>query len=153
MWNFYQRYITVSLRPPPPSSDFCNKIPPPYPNLALPNGWMISKHLCWRLFLIKLPALWSAILLKRDYIMGAFLWILQIFLNTYFEKHVRAAASWKSDNVTKINKNNQSKIVFILVFRIKTKNSLQNYTPSITHLLNSEADLGLLQHPRWSALW
>ena len=54
--------------------------------------------------------------------MGAFLWILQIFLNTYFEKHVRAAASWKSDNVTKINKNNQSKIVFILVFRIKTKN-------------------------------
>ena len=43
-----------------------------------------EKHLCWNLFLIKLQTWWSE---------SVFLWILQNFKNTYFEEHLRTAAS------------------------------------------------------------
>ena len=52
-----------------------------------------GKHLCQSYFLIKLQAWRSAISLKRDSNTGVFLWILQNFKNTYFEEHLRPAAS------------------------------------------------------------
>ena len=50
-----------------------------------------QKNNCWSLFLIKLQALRSATLLKRDFSTGVFLCILRISI--YFEKHLRTAAS------------------------------------------------------------
>ena len=41
------------------------------------------KHLCWSFFLIKLQPWGRATLLKRNSNTGAFLWILQIFRNTF----------------------------------------------------------------------
>ena len=51
------------------------------------------KHLCWSLFLIKLQVWKPATLLKRDSNTAIFLWNLEIFKNTYFEKNLRRAAS------------------------------------------------------------
>ena len=54
-----------------------------------------GEHLCWSIFLIKLQA-WGAKGLKdlkRDSNKGVFLWNLLIFKSTYFEEHLRTAAS------------------------------------------------------------
>ena len=47
----------------------------------------------WSLFLIKLQAFTSLFLLKRDSNTGAFLLLFKTFKNTYFEEHLRKAAS------------------------------------------------------------
>ena len=51
-----------------------------------------GKHLCWNLFLIKLPNGFTT-LLKRDFITGVFLWNLQNFQEHLFYKRVSGAAS------------------------------------------------------------
>ena len=43
-----------------------------------------GKHLCWSLFLIKLQALQTATLLKRDFNTSVFLWILRNFCEQLF---------------------------------------------------------------------
>ena len=45
----------------------------------------IGKHLCWSLFLIKLPAFSPATSLKRDSSTAVF---LRIFKNTFFTEHL-----------------------------------------------------------------
>ena len=60
------------------------------------------KHLCWSLFLIKLQAWWSAILLQKDSNTGVFLWNLRNSENTYFEEHLGTAAS--DNSATSMNK-------------------------------------------------
>ena len=63
-----------------------------YTKAVLKNYALFTeKQLCWSLFLIKLQALRSATLLKRDFSTGVFLCILRISI--YFEKHLRTAAS------------------------------------------------------------
>ena len=63
-----------------------------YAKAVLKNYALFTeKQLCWSLFLIKLQALRSATLLKRDFSTGVFLCILRISI--YFEKHLRTAAS------------------------------------------------------------
>ena len=52
-----------------------------------------GKHLCWSLFLEKLQVFRSAILLERDSNTGFSCEIYEIFKNTYFEEHLRTAAS------------------------------------------------------------
>ena len=48
-----------------------------------------AKHMCWRLFLIKLQHTWRhATLLKRDSNTGVFLWILQNFLRASILKNI-----------------------------------------------------------------
>ena len=54
---------------------------------------LTGKQLCWRLFLVKLKASRIATLLKRDSKTGVFCVNSEIFKNTYFEKHLRTAAS------------------------------------------------------------
>ena len=51
------------------------------------------KHLCWSLFLIKLPTRSPAIFLKGDTNTSVFLGILRNFYGQLFEKHLRVAAS------------------------------------------------------------
>ena len=68
-----------------------------------------GKHLCWSPFLIKLPALSRATLLKRDSNTAIFLWILRIFKSTYFEEHVGTATS-KFSVTASIS--NESKLCF-----------------------------------------
>ena len=52
-----------------------------------------GKHLRWSLFSIKLQALRPAILLKRDFNTGVFLWNLEIFKNTFSYRRPPVAAS------------------------------------------------------------
>ena len=58
-------------------------------NFAILTG----KRLRWSLFLAKLQASRTAALLQRDPEAGAFFVNIAIFKNTYFEKHLRTAAS------------------------------------------------------------
>ena len=51
------------------------------------------KRLCWSLFLMKLQAFRSAILLERDSNTGVLLSLLRKFKNTYFEEHLQTSAS------------------------------------------------------------
>ena len=52
-----------------------------------------AKHLCWRLFLIKLQDRRPATLLERDSNTSLLLLILQNFKNAYFEEHLRTTVS------------------------------------------------------------
>ena len=56
-------------------------------NFAIFTG----KQLCWRFFLIKLPAFRPATLLKRDSNTGVFLCILRIFI--FLQKHLRKSVN------------------------------------------------------------
>ena len=47
------------------------------------------KHLCWSLFLTKLPAFEPATLLKRDSNTGAFLWVLRNVKSSFFIGNLR----------------------------------------------------------------
>ena len=51
------------------------------------------KHLCWSYFLIKLHGCRPSILLKKGFNTDVFLECYEIFKNTYFEEHLRTAAS------------------------------------------------------------
>ena len=57
-------------------------------NFAIFTG----KHLCWSLFLMKLQAWRPAILLKRDPTQVFYYEYLEIFKNTFSEKHMQTAA-------------------------------------------------------------
>ena len=52
-----------------------------------------GKHLHWSLFMIKPQGSGPVTLLKTDSNTGAFLWICEVFKNTLFTEHLRAAVS------------------------------------------------------------
>ena len=54
---------------------------------------LVVKHLCWSLFLIKLEAWMSAVLLKRDSNTGVFLWNMRNFEEHLFYRTLPVAAS------------------------------------------------------------
>ena len=54
---------------------------------------LVVKHLCWSLFLIKLEAWMSAVLLKRDSNTGVFLWNMRNFEKHLFYRTLPVAAS------------------------------------------------------------
>ena len=54
-----------------------------------------GKHLCWRFFLIKLKVWRPATLLRKTAAQVFSCDICEIFKNTYFEEHLRAAATAK----------------------------------------------------------
>ena len=57
------------------------------------------KHLCWSLCVIKLQTFRSLTFLKRDSNTD----VCEIFKNTYFEEHLRTAASVYSEDLLKYN--------------------------------------------------
>ena len=63
--------------------------------IGVPKHFAIftRKRLCWSYFLIKLQGCRAVILLERDSNIDVFLECFEIFKNTYFEEHLRMAAS------------------------------------------------------------
>ena len=77
-----------------------------------------GKHLCWSLFLITLPALRPATLLKRNSNTVVFLWIWEIFINTFFTEHFKANAferSEFSDSIMKVLPNFRRASMLVIV--------------------------------------
>ena len=81
-------------------------------NFAIFTG----KHLCWSYFLIKLLASRSATVLKRDSNTGVFLWILQIFKNTYFEVELQPAICVHR-GCNKFQRSEVSELTFVAAFQ------------------------------------
>ena len=57
------------------------------------------EHLCWSLFLMKLVPFRSATLLERDSTQVFYYHFCESFNNTYFEEHLRTAASVYSNDL------------------------------------------------------
>ena len=71
---------------------------------------------CWSYFLIKLLASRSATVLKRDSNTGVFLWILQIFKNTYFEEELQPAICVHR-GCNKFQRSEVSELTFVAAFQ------------------------------------